>query len=269
MTTSRTASPQRFLMCRPEHFDVAYRINPWMDLAVPVDRERAIEQWDALVATYRSLGHEVELVAPEEGLPDMVFTANAGLVLDGKAYLARFRHEQRWGEERHFGAWFREHGYEVLVPQQVNEGEGDLRIVGDVILAGSELRTSPRAHAEVQKLFDREVVTLELVDPSYYHLDTALAVLDRRTIAYLPGAFSERSQALLAERFPDALIATPDDAAVLGLNATSDGANVVLPHEATGLAAQLEQAGFHPIGVDVSELLKAGGGPKCCTLHLR
>jgi N-dimethylarginine dimethylaminohydrolase len=150
-----------------------------------------------------------------------------------------------------------------------DEGEGDYLLAGKWLLAGTGFRTDRRSHAEAQELFGRPVISLELVDPHYYHLDTALAVLDHDTIAWLPEAFSPRSQAALRERFPDAVVAEPADAAVLGLNAVSDGRHVVLPAQARRLAGALAERGFAPVPVDLSELLKGGGGPKCCTLEVR
>lgn len=137
------------------------------------------------------------------------------------------------------------------------------------VLAGSGFRTDRRSHIEVQEIFGRPVVSLTLVDPLFYHLDTALAVLDDDEIMYYPAAFSASSQQVLRTLYPNALIATEADAKEFGLNAVSDGRTVVLPHTATQLIAALRQRGFMPIGVDVSELRKAGGGVKCCTLQLR
>jgi N-dimethylarginine dimethylaminohydrolase len=260
---------RRYLMCRPEHFDVTYTINPWMDPAVPVDVPKAVQQWEALVATYEALGHEVHLLDPVPGFPDLVFTANAGLVLDGVVYGAWFQHEERRGEEALHAAWFRANGYRWIPPGERNEGEGDLLLAGEVILAGTGLRTTPAAHDEVRATFGREVVSLELVDPRYYHLDTALAVLDDQTIAWFPPAFAPAAQEVLAARFPNAIVASAEDAAVLGLNATSDGTDVVLSAEATGLIDQLRARSYVPHGVDLSEIRKAGGSAKCCTLQLR
>nr|BFE68137.1 hypothetical protein GCM10020092_014380 [Actinoplanes digitatis] len=138
-----------------------------------------------------------------------------------------------------------------------------------MLLAGTGFRTAHAAHAQTQEVFGRPVITLQLVDPAYYHLDTALCVLDERNVAYLPSAFSPGSQAVLRRLFPDAVIATPADAEVLGLNAVSDGRTVVLPVQATALNAALRERGYQTVGVDVSELRKAGGGPKCCTLEVR
>jgi N-dimethylarginine dimethylaminohydrolase len=154
-------------------------------------------------------------------------------------------------------------------PVHVNEGEGDLLTIGDVVLAGTGFRTTRAAHAEVAEVFGREVVTLELVNPHFYHLDTALTVLDDDTIAYYPGAFSYASRLLQRERYPQAIEVAEADAAVLGLNAVSDGYNVVLTKHAQRFAETLRHRGFNPIGVDLSELLKAGGGAKCCTLEIR
>ena len=266
----RTATRRRYLMCAPEYFDVTYAINPWMSLDSQADAALAVQQWNDLRAAYLQLGHQVDLIAPQPGLPDMVFAANGGLVVDGRALGASFSHVERQAEGPAYLEWFSSNGFRsVHDPAEVNEGEGDLLTVGDVILAGTGFRTTPAAHAEVARVFGREVVTLHLVDPRFYHLDTALSVLDDETIAYYPGAFSTASQELLRRRYPDAIIATEADAAVLGLNAVSDGYNVVLTKHASQLAEALRDRGFHPIGVDLSELLKAGGGAKCCTLEIR
>jgi N-dimethylarginine dimethylaminohydrolase len=270
---ARTATARRYLMCPPAHFAVEYAINPWMVPGVRVDRALALAQWDRLRRTYLDLGHAVDLLAPVPGLPDMVYAANGATVLGGVVLGARFRHPQRAAEADAHTSWFRRAGLRVVEPEFVNEGEGDLLVVGSgpdaVLLAGSGFRTDPRAHAEAARVLGCEVVSLELSDPRYYHLDTAVAVLDATTVAWLPQAFTARSRAALRERFPDALVADPRDAAVLGLNAVSDGRHVVLPGGATRLAAALAERGFVPVPVDLSELRKGGGGPKCCTLEVR
>lgn len=265
----RTATPRHYLMCPPTHFAVEYAINPWMSPGIAVDRGLALAQWDVLRRTYLDLGHRVDLLTPVPGLPDMVYAANGATVVGGTVLAARFRHPQRAAEAVAHAGWFRRAGARVVEPEFVNEGEGDLLVVGDVILAGHGFRTDPRAHAEAARVLGCEVVSLELVDPCYYHLDTAIAVLDATTIAWLPEAFAPASRRVVAERFPDAVVADPADAAVLGLNAVSDGRHVVLPARATRLAAALAERGFVPVPVDLSELLEGGGGPKCCTLEVR
>ncbi|WP_084754213.1 dimethylargininase [Pseudonocardia thermophila] len=256
-------------MCPPTYFDVTYTINPWMDPTVPVDKERAMAQWSALRDTYLQLGHRVDLLEPLPGLPDMVFAANGATVVGGRVLGARFRHPQRAAEAEAHLAWFRAAGFTVVEAEYVNEGEGDLLVVGDVVLAGSGFRTDPAAHREASIVLGRPVISLELVDPRFYHLDTAIAVLDDTTIAWLPAAFSPASQEIVRRSYPDAIEASPADAEVLGLNAVSDGRHVVLPAAATGLAEQIAERGFVPVPVDLSELLKAGGGAKCCTLEVR
>ncbi|NHC46529.1 dimethylargininase [Motilibacter aurantiacus] len=257
-------------MCPPDHFTVAYAINPWMRPGTGVDVGLARRQWDALRCTYLELGHAVEVIDPVPGLPDMVYAANGGLVVGGRALGARFVHAERAAEGPAYLEWLVRAGLEgAREPEHLNEGEGDFLVVGGLILAGTGFRTSPAAHAEVQGFFGRRVVSLELVDPRFYHLDTALAVLDDSTVAYLPAAFSRSSRQVLESLFPDALIADERDAAVLGLNAVSDGRHVVLAAAATGLVAALRERGFDPVPVDLSELLKGGGGVKCCTLEVR
>ncbi|MFT4228792.1 MAG: N-dimethylarginine dimethylaminohydrolase [Microbacterium sp.] len=265
-------------MCRPEHFTVSYTINPWMEPAKPTDTARAVAQWQVLHDTYLSLGHEVELIDPIPGLPDMVYTANGGFLIDGVAYGAKFRYRERVPEAPAFMEWFRAHGFEVAEPAEVNEGEGDFLLVGDVILAGTGFRSTDDSHREVRDVFGKEVVSLTLVDPRFYHLDTAIAVLDpvegpggvaHANIAYLPQAFDDASQRVLAERYPDGIRVSDADGAAFGLNSSSDGRNVIISPRAKGFEAQLRERGYHPVLVDLSELLLGGGGIKCCTLELR
>lgn len=267
----RTARTRSYLMCAPSHFDVTYAINAWMRPGVAVDRARALTQWEVLRETYRALGHHVEVLAPAEGLPDMVFAANGATVVGGRAYGARFRHPERAAEAALHAAWLRDHGVTVVEPTQTNEGEGDFLVLGSMVLAGTGFRTSLHAHVEAARVLDRPVVSLELVDPRFYHLDTALAVLDDGNgeapadIAYLPSAFSAHSRRTLRELFPHAIECTEADALVLGLNAVSDGRHVVLPVQARDLARRVAERGYVPVPVDVGELLKAGGSVKCCT----
>jgi arginine dihydrolase len=266
---------RHYLMCRPTYFAVDYKINPWMDPTAPADAALAVAQWETLVETYRRLGHEVEFIDPIPGLPDMVFAANGATVVDGVVLGVEFTHPERAAEGPAYLAWFERAGYVTKAAKATNEGEGDILLTRDYILAGTGFRTDLAAHAEAQELFGRPVITLQLVDPRFYHLDTALTVLhrdagdDRPQIAYLPEAFSDGSRRVLERLFPDAVRADLADAEVLGLNAASDGHHVVMPTQATGLAARLAAVGFEPVGVDLSELLKAGGGPKCCTLEVR
>jgi N-dimethylarginine dimethylaminohydrolase len=255
-------------MTPPTFFSVDYAINPWMDTATTVDSHLAMNQWENLRQTYKELGHTVELVEPVTGLPDMVYAANGGLLVNGKAVVAKFAYPQRAGEAAAYAEWIGRHGFQPTETRYVNEGQGDLLVAGSIVLAGYGFRTDYRAHDEIAVAVGMPVVSLQLVDPRFYHLDTALAVLDDTTIAYYPPAFSDESRTRLLELFPDAIeVATPD-AYVLGLNAVSDGLNVVHPAAATGFAEQLSDAGFAPIGVDLSELLKGGGSIKCCTLEV-
>lgn len=268
----RTPTRRRFVMCPPEHFAVEYAINPWMNPDEPVDTALAVQQWNELKSTYERLGHEVQQVPAQPGLPDMVFAANSGTVIGGRVLGSRFRAPERAAEAEHFRRWFAERGYrEVVMPSRINEAEGDFAWTGELLLAGSGFRTDPAAHAEAQEVLGVPVVSLSLVDARYYHLDTALFVLDkgpRAQIAYYPEAFSAGSRRVLERLFPDAVIADEADASCLGLNGVSDGRNVVLPQEATGLAGRLRERGYEPVLLDISELRKSGGGPKCCTMEL-
>ena len=270
---ARSPRTRSYVMCRPTEFTVEYAINPWMDPSRPVDRVRAMRQWEGLVATYRSLGHRVEVVDPLPGQPDMVFAANGALVVGEVAYGSQFRFPERAAEAAAFATWWRDRGVDVVPASHPAEGEGDFLVLGHVVLAGTGFRTSLAAHVEAATVINRPFVTLELVDPAFYHLDVALAVLDDGNgaaapdIAYYPGAFSAHSRRTLRELFPHALPVTRDEALSFGLNLVSDGLNVVLPREATSLARRLQQRGYVTVPVELDEFRKSGGSIKCCTME--
>ncbi len=275
---TRIQQHRSYLMCRPEHFTVSYTINPWMEPANPTDTAKAVAQWQTLHDTYIALGHDVQLIDPIDGLPDMVYTANGGFLIDDVAYGAKFRFQERVPEGPAFMEWFAANGFQVAEPVEVNEGEGDFLLVGDTILAGTGFRSTGDSHRELTRCSARRSSSLNLVDPRFYHLDTALSVLDpvqgpggvdKANIAYLPGAFDDASRAILEERYPDAILVADEDGAVFGLNSASDGRNVIISPRAKGFEAQLRERGYNPVLVDLSELLLGGGGIKCCTLELR
>jgi N-dimethylarginine dimethylaminohydrolase len=267
-TADRSATARHYLMCPPTFFTVEYRINPWMDPQGGADTDRAVRQWRRLRDQLVSLGHQVAVMTPEPGLPDLVFAANGGIVVGDRALVPRFRHPERQGESAVYAAALR--GLGVAVVQQaefVNEGEGDFLLTGEQFLAGTGQRSDERAVAEVAEFFDIPVVPLTLIDSRFYHLDTALARLDARTVVYWPGGFDERSRGVLRELFPDAIIASEEDAASLALNMVSDGSTVIMAPGRPALCEQISDRGFTVVEIDTDELRKSGGGAKCCVLE--
>jgi N-dimethylarginine dimethylaminohydrolase len=262
--------PKRLLMCPTDYFDIEYEINPWMKTQNQVDTALAKLQWQQIYDIYYRLGHQVELVDPVKGLPDMIFTANGGLVIDGKVMLPRFRHPQRQPETAHFKAWFEANGYtKVAMPQHDFEGEGDCLLAGRTLFAGHGFRSDQASHAELADFFSLKVVSLKLVDPYFYHLDTCFHPLSADVVMFLPAAFDAPSQAAIRNHFKTVIEADARDGAAYGLNAYSDGRNVVLSNRATGLIEQLKHNGFNPIAAPITEFQKSGGGVKCITLELR
>jgi N-dimethylarginine dimethylaminohydrolase len=230
----------------------------------PSDAGSALVQWERLRDLYRELGHTVELIEPIPGLPDMVFAANGATTVDGKVLAARLWHMERTAEGPAHMEWFRAQGYtDVRWPKFINEGEGDY------LLAGTGFRTDLRSHFEAQEFFGVPVTGLTLVARASTTSTPRSRCCPTRRSCTSPGAFSAGSQAVLRELYPDAILAAEEDAEVFGLNAFSDGRHVLLPSAAMHLADKLRKRGFEPTGIDLPELLKAGGGTKCCTLELR
>lgn len=261
----------RLLMCQPDFYGIEYEINPWMDRRRGTDSERASQQWVNLkLVLTAELGVEVELVAPVRGLPDMVFTANAGYCEGGLAVLSRFRYPQRAGEEAHFRRWFEEHGFRATpLPEALYfEGEGDILPWRDLLFGGYRLRSDVRSHLALGELLGREALSLELADPRFYHLDTCFCPLDERSAVYFPGAFDSYGQRVLHDRIPDLIEAPAEEALRFACNAIVLGRQVVMNSGCPSLRRQLEERGCTVHEVELSEFIKAGGSAKCLVMFL-
>jgi N-dimethylarginine dimethylaminohydrolase len=258
------------LMCRPEYFGIEYEINPWMHVSVVVDHELAQTQWQELHRTYTELGISIELAEPVPGLPDMVFTANAAVLWDGKAVLSNFHHDERHGEETHWGSALERLGFDVQkIPHAVSfEGAGDALFVGETMFCGFGFRTDREAHRLIAPILGVEVVSLELVDPRFYHLDTCFCPLNASTVLYAPDAFSRESARLIRDRVPHVIEVPVDVAAGFACNAMPVGDRVISSLAAGQLEKSLTDAGFVTVALPMSEYMKSGGGVRCLSLPL-
>ena len=259
------------LMCRPDFFGVEYEINPWMHVENQVDATLAVSQWDALHQVYLEMGEEIELLAPIKGLPDMVFTANAGVVWNNTVVLSRFHHAERQGEEAHFQRFFEARGMRVLTLDRgvSMEGAGDFLFVGDRLFAGYGFRTDVETHQVVADLLGVEVVSLQLIDSRFYHLDTCFCPLDDQTVLFDPNAFTVESVARIRELVPRLVEAPEAVAAGFACNALALGRTVVASSAIEGVAAPLAELGFAVKGLPMTEFMKSGGGVRCLTLPLQ
>jgi N-dimethylarginine dimethylaminohydrolase len=258
-------------MCPPDYYGIEYEINPWMDLRRPVQADRARGQWRALYDLLTAkLGVKVELLDPVKGLPDLVFTANAGIVADRRFIASRFLHPERQREQPTYEAWFRQRGYavDILPPDTCFEGEGDALWLGNTIFAGYRLRSDVRSHQAVAAILGREVLSLELIDSRFYHLDTCFCPLDERRALYFPPAFDAYGQRVISQFVPEPVPADDTDALRFGCNAIVVGRDVVLQYGCAALERSLRTAGFVPHPVDLSEFHKAGGSAKCLALWI-
>jgi N-dimethylarginine dimethylaminohydrolase len=257
-------------MCPPDYFGIEYEINPWMSLQVGSDAARAQRQWEALHQTLRDLSVVVELIEPVKGLPDLVFTANAGLVFRDAFFSSRFRFGVRQGESPLFEGWARAHGFTVVpLPAGMNfEGAGDALFCGDTLFAGYRFRSDVRSHQWVGEQLEVPVLPLELVDPRFYHLDTCFCPLAPDLAIYYPGAFDEYGRSVLKERIPQLVEVSPEEAISFSCNAVVVGRTVVLNRGAPKLAAALAEREFAVRPLEFSEFIKSGGSAKCLTLRL-
>ena len=261
----------RLLMCRPDHYGIYYEINPWMDRRRQADRAVAVRQWETLHRLLtETLGVQVELLPSVPWLPDLCFTANAGLLVNSLFVSSRFRYPEREAEVPYFTQWFAERNYRVacLAEPAFFEGEGGALLCGNDLFAGYRFRSEQQAHHLLSELLGLHVHSLELTDPWFYHLDTCLCPLQPGRAAYYPEAFSPAGQRLLKETIPELFPVSEAEAKRLACNALVIGRSVMINAGCFHLARMLSEAGYQVHEVETTEFLKAGGGPKCLALFL-
>ena len=258
------------LMCPPDFYGIEYEINPWMSRSRGSAPERAHRQWHALYEALCTRGVLVELLKPQPGLPDLVFTANAGLIFDKRFFSSRFRYEVRARESPHFDAWFAEHGFAIehLPEGMYFEGAGDALFCGHTLFAGYRIRSDMPAHQHIAKAINRLVLALELVDPRYYHLDTCFCPLAAGEALYYPRAFDAYGRKVLENHIAKLIEVNEAEAQRFGCNAVVVGKTVILNTGCERLAADLAASGYQPVAIELDEFLKAGGSAKCLTLRL-
>jgi lysine-ketoglutarate reductase/saccharopine dehydrogenase-like protein (TIGR00300 family) len=264
----------RFFMCAPDHYDVDYVINPWMEGNIhKSSRDRAVEQWNKLYNVIKDHAI-VDLVEPEKGWPDMVFSANAGLVLGKNVVLSRFLHKERQGEEPYFQQWFEQNGFNVYtLPKDLPfEGAGDALLdrEGRWLWAGYGFRSELDSHPFLAKWLDIEVISLRLMDERFYHLDTCFCPLANGYLLYYPGAFDSYSNRVIEMRVaPEKRIAIVEaDAVNFACNAVNVDSIVIMNKTSDGLKSRLAEVSFQVIETPLTEFLKAGGAAKCLTLRV-
>lgn len=263
----------RLLVCPPDFFGIEYEINPWMRLSNRVDHHRAVEQWYGLMHVFeQDLNVIVERMTPIPGLPDLVFTANAGVVVGRTAVVSHFRYAERQREEAHFAEWFHAHGYDVMSLEQSLrfEGAGDLLGFPECWFGGYRQRSDIRAFPLLSERFRREIIPLELIDARFYHLDTCFCPLSGGELLYFPPAFDTYGQVAIGERISDErrIAVSEEEALRFACNAVCIGKHIVLPSGCPSAERGLQERGYQTHAVPLDEFMKSGGSAKCLTLAL-
>lgn len=261
------------LMCPPTYFTVAYAINPWMQEAEPCDENLAKHQWETLYKTItEQAGADVALLTPEPGVPDLVFTANAAFVYNDTAVIAHYKHPERRAEEPICVKWFEENGFKaVQMPDHIFfEGAGDALIWQDRVFAGYKTRTDIASHSLLTAATDLPVLSMELINERYYHIDVCLCPLQDGHLIYSPDSFDEYGRAVIEANVPAKKLipVSPEEAARFACNAVNIGDTVIFNQGSPELTKDLQDRGFQVLSVDLSEFLKAGGSSKCLTLRI-
>jgi N-dimethylarginine dimethylaminohydrolase len=260
------------LMCPPDYYGIEYEINAWMSRSRQSDADRSREQWHALYELLLALGADVRLMTPVKGLPDLVFTANAGMVYGDTIYLSRFRHRARQGETPVDAQWFEAQGFRcVTLPEGRGmnfEGAGDALFLGETLYAGYLIRSDILALQRVGAETGCRVIPLQLVDQRYYHLDTCFCPLSAMDAILYPPAFDDYAQKALKENIDEPLVVADEEAARFACNAVVLGEHVVLNTGCPRLEADLRGRGYVPHATPLDEFIKAGGSAKCLTLRL-
>lgn len=261
----------KLLMCPPDYYGIEYEINPWMHIKHAVDHQAAVTQWNALYDTLSSCGAEIALITPIPGLPDMVFTANAGLLYQSKIILPHFKFKERQGELPHFQTWFHQSGFKFWNTITSNtpyfEGAGDALAAGSKLFVGYGFRSDYKFYEQAIYLNQHQLIYCELNDPFFYHIDTCFCPLNDTQALWYPEAFTKETQIRMSQAIE--LLTVPEqEAKRFACNAVVLGRQVILPANCPDISSQLICHGFTVHACEMDEYLKAGGACKCLTLRL-
>ncbi len=258
-------------MCPPEFFDIKYSINPWMNMHNHAEKQYSTTQWNTLRKIFEDLGEEVFLMKPEKFFPDLVFI-DSGVCYKNIFIPSNFTHPERQGERKIFCDYYKTLGFEIReIPEESGkftfEGHGDTLWAGKNLWCGYGFRSTKETHQKIFEIlkeedFDGEVISLELRDKRFYHLDTCFCPLSENlALCFLEG-FSQESQKILKEKF-QIIPVSEEEACKFACNAVVIGKNVVLPEGSSATEKNLQNHGFIPHPVNVSEFMKSGGACKC------
>jgi N-dimethylarginine dimethylaminohydrolase len=261
---------RELLLCSPDHYGIEYEINPWMSRARGTEAPIAQKQWKQLHATLSKLDCKIHLITPQPKLPDMVFTANAGLTVGKRFIPSNFRHQERAGEAPFFSKWMAQHSYEVLhLPESLYfEGEGDALFGGDVLFCGYKFRSDIQSHRAIADMLGGLVISVELVDPRFYHLDTCFCPLPDGGAVWFPAAFDDYGQRAIRDHVQDLIDVEPEEAVHFSCNAVVLDRDIVLPEGAPKLVARLQGRGYRCHQLAMTEFIKAGGACKCLVMFM-
>jgi N-dimethylarginine dimethylaminohydrolase len=259
------------LMCKPHHYSVSYEINPWMHINQPVNKVQSQRQWRRLYETILNLGTQVKLIEPIDGLPDMVFTANAGFVYQNEIWISSFKNVERQSESQHFKSWFKEEGFTIINTKQDSirpyfEGMGDALFFNDYLAAGYGFRSDVSIYK--QPFFKQfNLVFCELIDPHFYHLDTCFCPLNSSLALWYPHAFNQKSQEIM-QKMGELIPVAEDEAKNFACNAIVIENDIVIPARCPKTFKVLEEYGFNVHECEMDEYIKSGGACKCLTLMI-
>lgn len=258
----------KVLMCPPTKYDVIYEINPWMDVNNKPDKKLAYEQWNALYNLYLKLNVEVELITQGDNLPDMVFTANAGIVYNGVFVSGNYRFKQRKGEEIYFQKKLKDDGLIVKTLKHFQGGEGDALLYKNTLYMGYGFRSQKSAHDEIGKILDVPTFSLKLINPYFYDFDTTFCPIGERGVLIYPEAYQKKDQEK-ALSIDGAICMTKQQAENFVANSIYVKGKLLVGYLDDDLKKKLKKLDIEPILLNMSEYKKAGGGIKCLTLYLK
>lgn len=257
----------RILMCRPDFYDVVYEINPWMDTSKKPNKALAKEQWENLYRLYRKLNVDIQLIEQGEDVPDMVFTANGGIVYNNIFISGHYRFKERQGEEPLFQKWFSKNGFEIKTLEHFQGGEGDALMYQDIYYMGYGFRSDKESHDEIAQLLHVPKISIKLVDPYFYDFDTTFCPVGDRGVLYFPDAYDEHGKEIAAQ-IDGAIALTREQAENFVCNSVYVDGKLLVGFLDEGLKNKLKKIDVEPILLNMSEFKKAGGGIKCLTLYI-
>ncbi len=267
---------KKVLLC-PADF---YQIEPingisrkWMSEGYEMDYALCKKQHQALVQAYQDNGVEVELIDAKEGLTYQIFARDFGICVKEGVVLGHFKEPCRQEETALYEKKLKELGVPIVArcTNGCFEGGDFCFLDENTLLMGIIDRTDLAGFESIKaQLSDLGYEMSPIyVDRKYLHIDIIINIIAKDTVIICPELLPDGIVQRFRRRNFKMIEITKEEVLEYAANIQGLGnGKVISACTNTKTNQRMRDLGLEVIEVDISEIVKGGGGIHCMTFPL-